>query len=405
MSIITDTPAYQRAAAVGLAHGPDWRPVQAFSAPGRVELIGNHNDYNGGPVLCAAIDRRAVVLAGPDRGEALAVVFADHSDRAMTRIAIADVLDWRNAAGPKSTDYVRGALAAVIGRYGSDLSVPTTLAVAGDVPIGFGVSSSAALCVSLVLAFAPERPEDRDLVLLAQEAEHRAGTPCGTMDQSASVAGGVIEYDGATVMVERLDPDLKDCVFAVINSGVERSLGTSLYPVRVAESKQELAIARRVLDPALPHVAAIDETGLERLLLLPEDEFPRVLGDRIRHIVTETRRVRDARRAVEEGDWVTFGRLMTESGRSSDVNYNISHPRVEEMVAETLTVPRVLGARMMGGGQGGSALALLRKDAVTAVEETLGRGYFAKYGMAGGETDVQICRFGPGALIEALYST
>ena len=133
--------------------------------------------------------------------------------------------------------------------------MPASIAIAGDVPIGFGVSSSAALCVSLALALADGFAGPEEIVLLAQEAEHRAGTPCGTMDQSASVAGGVIAFDGATLGVERLSPSLGDHVFAVADSGVERSLGTSSYPRRVAESREALRTRAAALREEIPHLA------------------------------------------------------------------------------------------------------------------------------------------------------
>ena len=169
---------------------------------------------------------------------------------------------WRNASPPpESLDYLRGLLAGLQAPERSSLRprLPASIAIAGDVPIGFGVSSSAALCVSLALALADGFSGPEEIVLLAQEAEHRAGTPCGTMDQSASVSGGVIAFDGATLGVERLSPSLGDLVFAVADSGVERSLSTSSYPRRVAESRQALELARRQLGVTIPHLAAITQ--------------------------------------------------------------------------------------------------------------------------------------------------
>jgi galactokinase len=271
------------------------------------------------------------------------------------------------------------------------------MAIAGDVPIGFGVSSSAALCVALALALAEGFAGPEEVVLLAQEAEHRAGTPCGTMDQSASVAGGVIAFDGATLGVERLSPSLGDLVFAVADSGVERALSASSYPLRVEESRRALAFARNALGQSeeIPHLAALSQTQLDELLR--RDALPGPLARRARHVVEETARVAAGRAAMMAGEWARFGALMTASGRSSATLYEISHPRVEELVAEALQVDGVLGARMMGGGEGGSALILAPRDAVSRLERALRHGYYARHGMAQRGGLLHICAFAPGA--------
>jgi galactokinase len=369
-------------------------------APGRLELLGNHIDYNGGPVLAAAIDRfvvAAVEHADSDTDD-IQVVMADRPGRDARRIDPTKLDGWRNASPPPTSfDYVQGAVATARARSHVRLVSPARVSVAGDVPVGFGLSSSAALCVALTLALHVPRPDDRELVLRAQEAEHRAGTPCGTMDQSASVGGGVIRYDGTTLSIDRLTPDLGEMVFAVADSGVHRSLGASSYPVRVAESNEALAIARRYLSEDLPNLAAIDQGGLERLAALDSDLLPPRLFRRVRHVVTETERVQRGVEAMGKSDWKTFGALMTASGRSSAIDYEISHPLVEQLVADSLAVETVLGARMMGGGEGGTALILLPKASVPALTERLWQGYYARHRAGGGSAPVHVFGFAPGA--------
>ena len=395
----------QRAFGAGsVAFGAGWRPVRRAVAPGRIELLGNHLDYNGGPVLAAAIDRFVVVLVSnsPDPDADIRVVAADAPDSGVGALVAAELVDWRNPTSPpRPFDYVRGIVAAIQARPGLALRRPALVSVAGDVPIGFGLSSSAALCVGLGLALANDRLPFRELVLLAQDAEHRAGTPAGTMDQSASVAGGVVEYDGATLSVDRLSPELGDLVFAVADSGVERSLGASSYPKRVEESRQALEHARRVLGAEIPHLAEL--TG-EQLAALSEGADPLLdpLLARARHVVTETARVREGAAALRRGDWKRFGDLMTASGRSSATDYAISHPRVEELVAEMLAVDGVLGARMMGGGEGGSALTLVRRDRVPALEQRLRDGYYRRHGMSDRRDLIHVCAFAPGASVADL---
>jgi galactokinase len=389
--------------AVQVAHeafGSSWPPDGVAIAPGRIELLGNHLDYNGGPVLAAAIDRFIVVAVDFEPGSERTVraIAADARDEAVATLDARTLAGWRNVSPPpQSLDYVRGLLAGLQAPERASLKprLPASIAIAGDVPIGFGVSSSAALCVSLALALADGFSGPQEIVLLAQEAEHRAGTPCGTMDQSASVSGGVIAFDGATLAVERLSPSLGDLVFAVADSGVERSLSTSSYPLRVAESRQALELARKQLGVTIPHLAAITEEqldALDRAGVLPEP-----LGKRVRHVVEETARVAEGRAAMLAGDWTRFGHLMTASGRSSASLYEISHPRVEQLVAEALTVEGALGARMMGGGEGGSALVLVSRDAVPRLEETLRSGYYTRYGMADRRELIHNCAFAPGA--------
>ena len=389
------------------AFGAAWAPLIRATAPGRIELLGNHVDYNGGPVLAAAIDRRVVTLLSPRAEDVpddeLRVVAADIPELDPLTLATDTLTDWRNpASGPGPYDYVRGVVAAAkVQAPAMRLRQPALLSIAGNVPIGFGVSSSAALCVSLGLALVSPRPAPRDLVLLAQAGEHRAGTPCGTMDQSASVAGKVIAYDAATMTPTPIVPELGDLVFAVADSGVDHSLGASAYPVRVAESRQALAHANRVLGLELPHLAALTVDQLATLSAGP-DALPEPLRSRARHVVTETARVQAGIVAMEAGDWVTFGELMTASGRSSATDYAISHPQVEALVAATLAVEGVLGARMMGGGEGGAALMLLPRERVPALEATLRATFYTDIGLAGRPDLIHVCTFAPGAEVTFL---
>src|SRR5688500_10757916 len=153
------------------AFGPSWIPDGIAVAPGRIELLGNHVDYNGGPVLAAAIDRFIVVAVDPGAGpgQTVRAVAADaHGERAATLDADA-LANWRNASPPPTwPDYARGLLAGIGERPSLTPRFPCSIAIAGDVPIGFGVSSSAALCVSLALALAEGFSKPEEIVLLAQ---------------------------------------------------------------------------------------------------------------------------------------------------------------------------------------------------------------------------------------------
>jgi galactokinase len=383
-----------RAIAAGRqAFGPAWTPTVGAFAPGRIEVIGNHLDYNGGEVIAAAIDRFLVALGAP--GEAaggIDAVFAD-DPVADGRYEIAPLRDWRHDGAPTSAgDYVRGAIAALLAREAIDPAAALTLAVAGNVPLGLGVSSSAAFCVGLCMALANRPLEPSALVLAAQEAEHRAGSPCGTMDQSASVGGDIIRFLGPARW-EPFRADLGEHCFVVVDSGVSRSLGASSYPIRVRECRAAAEAAPAVLGHPIGGLAQI---RVDELPLLEAAGFDPVWLARARHCATEQARVTESIDVLGRADWVRFGEIMTAAGRSSAGDYAISHPRVEELVAECNGVNGVLGARMMGGGEGGAILALLRRDAIPALRARLATGYAARYGLDP-VAMVHPCAFAPGA--------
>jgi galactokinase len=391
-----------RAIAAGkAAFGLTWIPTRIATAPGRLELLGNHVDYNGGSVLAAAIDRSiAVAVSDSRRSGSIGVVFADVHSNATSSMLTEPHIDWRNDRdSPEPSDYLRGAVASLSERGLVELDRGLQIAVAGDIPIGLGLSSSAALCVALVMALSNGELPKREIVLLAQEAEHRAGTPCGTMDQSASVAGGFILFDASDVSFETLSPELNDNLFAVADSGVSRSLSQSSYPIRVAESKSALEIANDELGKGYQSLAMVTPDDLEALSNLGESELPAVLLRRIRHIVTECERVKVGYQALQEAEWNEFGTLMTASGRSSALDYQISHPLVEELVSEALEVKDVLGARMMGGGEGGTALILAKRSAIPGLKHRLAGGFYAEHALPLG---VHVFQSAPGANVREL---
>jgi galactokinase len=386
------------------AYGPDWQPRVASTAPGRLELIGNHVDYNGGRVLAAAIDAN-IVAVDDDQSETpgIEIVFADNETAPPVRLDPGELQDWRSDTAPhESVDYVRGVIAAMQARVPGAVKRSARVALGGDVPIGFGISSSAALCVGLVGILSREKLDPLTSVLIAQEAEHRLGTPCGTMDQLASISGGVVIYNGSDNSVQRLSFYLGGYAFAVADSGVHRQLGVSSYPKRVAESNEALEIIRRQVMPDLKELAGLSRDDFDRLEPLLEMILTPVLLRRVRHVVTESARVAEGITAVSQRDWPRFGKLMTASGHSSATDYEISHPMVEELVAESLTSRAVLGARMMGGGEGGTALILLETDAVPSLIERLDRGYYARHKLGPAKDRVKIFGFAEGASVKRL---
>ena len=400
MPLASDETPESRARRAGLeAFGEAWSPTAWSVAPGRLELLGNHVDYNGGPVLAGAIDRSVWIAIG-EGGQAgdIQAVAADLDDTPFTATIDRGPVTIETAAGIGPEDYLNGVIGAMLARN-LEIRSGLRLSIAGDVPIGFGMSSSAALCVCLVQALSPRRLPDLDIVGIAQDAEHRVGSPVGAMDQSASIAGGVILFDGATGSFQRLEPELGAFVFAVANSGVAHAIGSSSYPRRVEESREALALIRAHADPDLPALGALSVEQWADVRKRGMAGLGPRLTARVDHVVTEVDRVRRGEHAIATGDWTAFGELMTASGRSSAELYEISHPLVEELVADLLEMPGVAGARMMGGGEGGPALALIRADAVDEVRSALDRGYFSRHPSGDNADPLQVCVFGPGARV------
>jgi galactokinase len=304
--------------------------------------------------------------------------------------------DWRASKGDRGPIvYVKGIIASLTAR-GIPFRTGVGLTIAGDIPRGFGVSSSAAFCLATILALTIDELDPREMVEIARDAEHRAGSPVGAMDQSASVAGDVILFDGRDNSFSQLTPDLGDYLFAIAGSGVDRSLRTSSYGTRVKESERARRIIADAYGLSLPSLAAL-EPEWDRIRPTLNDHLDPTLVRRVRHVVTETRRVEQAVETLRAGDWRRFGELMNASGESSATDYEISHPEVEKLVALLRQQDGVVGARMMGGGEGGPALALLHRDAIDHVATELDRSFYAGRSMKRAGSQFQVCTFGPGA--------
>ena len=293
-------------------------------APGRVNLIGEHTDYNLGLCLPFAVDRGVTVTAElRDGGEIVAPGL------------------------PDDDPYLRGAVAE-LRATGMDLP-GCILAVDSDLPREAGLSSSAALSIALVLALtaaagAP-RPEPADLARLCRRIEHEyTGVETGLLDQLASILGEesrAVRLDMRTLDSLQVALDLGDHALAVLDSGSSRSLAESGYNDRRAECERaaELLGVESLRD-------ATDWSGL-----------PDPLDRRVRHVVTENERVDAAVRALEREDLGALGELLDASHRSLRDDYEVSVPEVERAV-DACREAGALGARIMGGGFGGSVLSL-----------------------------------------------
>ena len=320
------------------------QPTALASAPGRVNLIGEHTDYNGGPALPFAIERRTVVAAAP----------ATAWEAASTMDGTPHLLDPSGPPAGGWTDYVRG----VIRVLQQEKLAPTgaRIAVASSIPIGAGLSSSAALAVSLAKALtmvSGRRAPPALLAELAYRAEHdEVGVRCGRMDQTIAALAtreSALLFESATGEVRRV-PLLGRII--VMETGVERRLTDGQYNQRRKECEEAV---RLLADQELhvPSLAAISPEGMlqvERLL-----PTPWLL--RARHVVSETQRTRTAASALIKGDRGTLGRILFEGHASLRDNYQCSCPEADLLV-ESARTHGALGARLTGAGWGGAVILL-----------------------------------------------
>ena len=334
-----------RHSAICLEHISGGRPsVQAF-APGRVNLIGEHTDYNGGLCLPFAIHWGVTVAAEPKAGSGIEAHALDLAER--DRFELRDPPPAPGGGGPGWRAFVRGAVAELT-RAGIDVR-PCRLDITGDVPRGAGLSSSAALSVSLCLSLCAvagaEPPERIELARLCSRIEcDWCGAETGLLDQLASLLGErgrALRIDTRGPLIEPVPLELGDHVLAVVDSGAERSVAASGYNERREECR-----------------AACSALGVEWLRDAESHEgLPEPLGRRVRHVLSENERVDAAVAALAAGDLAGLGRLLDASHRSLRDDYGVSVPAVEETV-KACKEAGALGARIMGGGFGGSVLAL-----------------------------------------------
>ena len=340
-------------------------------APGRVNLIGEHTDYSGGLVLPVAIQFGITLEARS---------LADEISLTSTGFGAAEKLA-ADGTGPAPQGWARYAQAvaaelALAGRPPVGLSG----SVSSDLPPGSGLSSSAALEVAVALALcavADFELEPLELALACQRAELRAvGVPCGILDQAACVLG----RDGAAILLDcatlehRLISVPPEAGLLIVDSGVERSLENTAYGERRAELEHALALVG---------AGRSTEVGLGAL-----DGLDGVSRRRLRHVVTENERVRRFAAALERGDLDAAGQLLGESHASLRDDYEVSIPELDLLV-ELAERAGARGARLLGGGFGGSVLALVDAGRVDEVAATVSAEYRRRTGVGGGTLSVR----------------
>jgi galactokinase len=339
-------------------------PQVVTSAPGRVNLIGEHTDYNGGYVLPMAIPQRTCAAA--------ARVDGNLARAASRNLATSDRIREFTVGSEVVTrtwvDYVQGVTQA-LARDGYAIG-GFDLAIVSDVPLGSGLSSSAALEVSVLRALRDLFSlvlDDVRLAQLGQRAENEfVGAPVGVMDQmAASLADDhtALFLDTRTLQYEQV-PLPSGAALAVINSGVAHNHASGDYRTRRAECERA---AQALGVPQLRDLYMEDLPRVERL--------PEPIGRRARHVITEDHRVLDSVAAMKAGDLRRLGELFNASHASQRDDFEVSVPEIDLLVSLAQAERGVYGARLTGGGFGGSIVALVENDAASAVATRVAAAY------------------------------
>ena len=360
---------------------------RTYRAPGRVNLIGEHTDYNDGFVLPAAIDFSTTVTISP-RGDRILKV---SSSRFSERIAF-DLDEPSPEPRRHWSDYVRG-VAVTIEQAGYRLK-GAELQIDSSVPIGAGLSSSAAIEVATGYALLRESGFDVsgvELARLCQRAENNfVGMRCGIMDQFVACHG---EKERALLLdcrslEYRPVPLPQKFRLVICNTMIKHELAAGEYNKRRAECEAGL----RLLASARDGVSALRDVTLQQLEAVRKDT-PEVVYKRCRHVISENARVLESVAALERGDLAEMGRLMGESHRSLRDDYQVSCDELDLMVQLAGDLPGVMGARMTGGGFGGCTINLVADEAIEEFERQIKRNYETRTGIA---PEVYVCKAADG---------
>ena len=365
-------------------------PKWIAAAPGRVNIIGEHTDYNDGFVFPMAIERYAIMAADVARTPGKITVYDIH----FKETAVIDVSAPVTKGEPKWSNYIRGVLAGFQNR---GVKLPALdIAFISTVPLGGGLSSSAALEVctaTLVEAATGKTIDPVEKALLCQKAEHDfAGMPCGIMDQFISALGKeshILLLDCRTRKTELVPMSDPTVAVLITNTNVKHELTGSEYPTR----RKQCEAAAKALG-----VASLRDATPE-MLERAKGKMDEVVYRRARHVIGEIERTPHAAEGIRAGNWPTVGQLMYASHYSLKDDYEVSCPELDAVVEIAQNIgPKggVIGCRMTGGGFGGCTVALVKTDKVDSVMKTIETEYAKRTGI---KPTMFVSRPGQGASI------
>ncbi|KAL7507347.1 hypothetical protein ACHAXN_004543 [Cyclotella atomus] len=375
--------------------------IHITTAPGRVNLIGEHTDYTGGFVLPLAIGYSTVCYGCGSivktKGTKCRVVSINNPRNIVEFDAIASALP---SDSNKWVNYVQGVVLQYLPELKDDETFALDIAIAGDVPLGSGLSSSASLEVATAVFLESvmkeggvdspymklvERSRKKERAVRCQRAENVfCGVPCGIMDQFVSSAG----CEGNLLLIDCRSLDFREVamgesdgnkpVLVVTNSNVQHNLGDSEYPVRVQQCKDATAALSR-FDSKIQTLRDATLDGID--VATSQGLLGGILLQRSRHVVGENKRTEDTAVALENGDWVKVGQLMNESHASMRDDYEVSCKEIDILVELAQSFEGVYGSRLTGGGFGGCTVTLVREDVSQALMDYLKEQYKVKIGL------------------------
>ncbi len=329
-------------------------------SPGRINLIGEHTDYNNGYVLPAAIDKAVYVAIEKNAGNKISLHSVDFNESVEVELA-----DIKPVPGHWST-YILGVVDQMIKR-GHQLQ-GFKLSIYGDVPLGAGLSSSAAVECAAALALNELftlNIKRIELVKIAQLAEHEyAGVKCGIMDQFASVFGkknSVIKLDCRSLEYEYFPVNMNGYKIVLLDSQVKHSLASTEYNVRRSQCEEGVELIKK----KFLEVKSLRDVSLSMIEeCLSYDE---IISKRCRYVVEENIRLQEGCNELLNGNIKAFGQKMFDTHKGLSEQYEVSCKELDFLVEAVRDMPEVIGARMMGGGFGGCTINIVKEDAIDSV--------------------------------------
>jgi galactokinase len=371
-------------------HGESRHEVRIFNAPGRVNLIGEHLDYNGGYVLPAALEFGTTLIIRPRDDKKVSF----SSTNIPYELTISLDEDYRYKSD-QWTDYPVGVITE-LHKIGSNLSSGYDLLYHGDIPNGAGLSSSAS--IEVVTAYALLSMEGKaadtvEIAKLSQRVENLfVGVNSGIMDQFA-VANGKQDH-AILLMCDTLEYELVPFQtgpykIVISNTNKRRGLVDSKYNERRSECDRALEILQNEL-PALTYLAQLNP---DQFVTLQDNIQDETVRRRAQHVVEENQRVLDSVKALKDGDLESFGQYMNQSHDSLRYLYEVTGDELDALVEEAQRIPGTLGSRMTGAGFGGCTVSLVHEDAVERFIAEVGQQYESRTGL---KPDFYVCGVGQG---------
>ncbi|MTH17774.1 galactokinase [Flavobacterium sp. LC2016-01] len=359
-------------------------PQKIVLSPGRINIIGEHIDYNDGYVLPAAIDKVICFAFEKNNTQKSKIIAIDLNEE--FEIDLTQKIELNDAVW---TNYIRGVIKQL--QDNGFAFEGFNCVFSSNIPVGSGLSSSAALECGMIFGIKELfslKIEKKDIALLGQKAEHWVGINCGIMDQFSSVHGldnKVIKLDCNTLEFEYHNADFKDYSLILMDSNVKHSLFTSEYNTRRIECEQGLVIIKN----HFPEVKTFRDCKEEQLLSI-QDKFDPTVFKRVHFVVKEINRVIKACEALDKGNIELLGQLLFETHYGLSQEYAVSCEELDMLVDTAKADDAIIGSRLMGGGFGGCTINLIKKGHENEVKSKFSNLYLDTFGIELKFYDVKI---------------